>query len=104
MLNFGVMVKKYPGMSEEQNREIAKAYVKQSQDAFAEDVAIWDNKVRIDNPILCEGDGPVYQLRQWYQQFYVDRAKVDPALADKMVFQHTYTETDLKPNLDHVDV
>ena len=27
---------------------------------------------RIDNPLLCEEDGPVYQLRRWYEQFYVD--------------------------------
>ena len=39
---------------------------------FEQDVAIWKNKARIDNPLLCEEDGPVYQLRRWYEQFYVD--------------------------------
>ena len=30
----------------------------------------------IQNPLLCEEDGPVYQLRRWYEQFYVDVADV----------------------------
>ena len=43
---------------------------------FEQDVEIWKNKARIDNPLLCEEDGPVYQLRRWYEQFYVDVADV----------------------------
>ncbi len=39
---------------------------------FEQDVEIWRNKTRIDNPLLVEEDGPVYQLRRWYEQFYVD--------------------------------
>lgn len=35
-----------------------------------------DTKVRIDNPLLCDGDGPVNMLRKWYNQFFVDRADV----------------------------
>jgi len=36
-------------------------------------VDIWRHTRRaIDNPLLVEEDGPVYQLRRWYQQFYVD--------------------------------
>lgn len=56
------------------NQAIAKAYVKQAQEAFYEDVAIWHTKTRVDNPLLCDGDGPVYQLRRWYEQFYTDVA------------------------------
>ncbi|WP_396453258.1 Rieske 2Fe-2S domain-containing protein, partial [Actinomadura sp.] len=33
---------------------------------FEQDIEIWRNKTRIDNPLLCEEDGPVYQLRRWY--------------------------------------
>ena len=75
-LRFGVMVKLFPGMSKEQSDEMVKGYVALSQQAFFEDVDIWHNKVRVDNPILCDGDGPVNRLRQWYNQFYVDRADV----------------------------
>jgi 3-ketosteroid 9alpha-monooxygenase subunit A len=48
--------------------------VQQAQEAFYEDVAIWHSKTRVDNPLLCDGDGPVYQLRRWYEQFYTDVA------------------------------
>ncbi|WP_166365283.1 Rieske 2Fe-2S domain-containing protein [Pseudomonas akapageensis] len=73
-LRYGVLVKKIPGLSEEQNQAMAKAYVEQAQEAFYEDVAIWHTKTRVDNPLLCDGDGPVYQLRRWYEQFYTDVA------------------------------
>ena len=33
---------------------------------------------RIDNPPLVEEDGAVYQMRRWYQQFYVDVADKSP--------------------------
>src|ERR1700738_5015689 len=50
---------------------------------FEQDVAIWKNKARIDNPLLVEEDGPVYQLRRWYQQFYVDAADVQPEMVER---------------------
>ncbi len=53
---------------------------------FGQDVAIWTNKTKIDNPLLCAEDGPVYQLRRWYEQFNVDVADVTPG----MVARHEY--------------
>jgi len=75
-LRFGVMVEKNPELSDEQNDAIADNYVELAQNAFRQDVEIWDTKRRIDNPLLCNGDGPIYQLRDWYAQFYLDAAKV----------------------------
>jgi 3-ketosteroid 9alpha-monooxygenase subunit A len=54
---------------------------------FEQDVAIWKNKARIDNPLLCEEDGPVYQLRRWYEQFYVVVADVAPDMVDRFEFE-----------------
>ncbi|RSN63788.1 Rieske 2Fe-2S domain-containing protein [Actinomadura sp. WAC 06369] len=54
---------------------------------FQQDVEIWKNKTRIDNPLLCEEDGPVYQLRRWYQQFYVDVADVEPEMTDRFEYE-----------------
>jgi 3-ketosteroid 9alpha-monooxygenase subunit A len=85
-LRYGVLVKKIPGLSEEQNSAMAKAYVQQAQAAFYEDVAIWHSKTRVDNPLLCDGDGPVYQLRKWYQQFYSDVAELPASLAEPCTF------------------
>ncbi|QFG24473.1 Rieske 2Fe-2S domain-containing protein [Actinomadura sp. WMMB 499] len=54
---------------------------------FQQDVEIWKNKTRIDNPLLCEEDGPVYQLRRWYEQFYVDVADVTPEMNDRFEYE-----------------
>ncbi|MFG2091455.1 MULTISPECIES: Rieske 2Fe-2S domain-containing protein [unclassified Spirillospora] len=54
---------------------------------FEQDIEIWRNKARIDNPLLCEEDGPVYQLRRWYEQFYVDVADVRPEMTDRFEFE-----------------
>ncbi|MEV0594676.1 Rieske 2Fe-2S domain-containing protein [Nonomuraea cavernae] len=54
---------------------------------FDQDVQIWKHKTRIDNPLLCEEDGPVYQLRRWYEQFYVDVADVRPEMVERFEFE-----------------
>ena len=54
---------------------------------FLQDVEIWKNKTRIENPLLSEEDGPVYQLRRWYQQFYVDVADVSEDMRQRFEFE-----------------
>ncbi|MGH8454459.1 MAG: Rieske 2Fe-2S domain-containing protein [Nevskiales bacterium] len=99
-LRFGVLVKKFPGMTQEACDAMVKQYVDLTNKAFGEDVEIWHNKVRIDNPLLCDGDGPVYQNRQWYEQFYMDAATVPAELR-----KHRVVEIDKglekKPELKH---
>ena len=56
-------------------------------DGFLQDVDIWLNKAPVQNPLLCEEDGPVYQLRRWYEQFYVDVADVAPAMTERFEFE-----------------
>lgn len=75
-LRFGVMVKKFPGMAEADCKAMVDGYIQQSRMSFYQDVDIWHTKTRVDNPVLCDGDGPVNKLRQWYKQFYVDRSQV----------------------------
>lgn len=75
-LRFGVMVKLFPGMSKADSDAMVKGYVELTQQAFFEDVAYWHTKKRVDNPLLCDGDGPIHRLRQWYNQFYVNIADV----------------------------
>ncbi len=79
-LRFGVIVKKFPGMTEEACAEMVQGYVDATNKAFGEDVEIWHNKVRVDNPLLCDSDGPVIRLRQWYDQFYQDADTVSEKL------------------------
>jgi cholesterol 7-dehydrogenase len=35
-----------------------------------QDVAIWENKVHLAKPALTRGDGPLHELRRWFQQFH----------------------------------
>lgn len=63
LLRFGVMLKKT-------GAKYADAYLKNLQLGYREDVAIWENKVWRDRPMLCDGDGPIGALRRWYKQFY----------------------------------
>ena len=85
-LRFGVMVKKFPGMSQEDCDAMVQGYVHLSQQAFFEDVHFWHTKKRVDNPVLCDGDGPIHKLRQWYQQFYVDIADVPSTWDEPKVY------------------
>ena len=72
VLQWGVIVKKLPGLSPEQADKVAAKFAKFVGLGFQQDVDIWTHKSRIDNPLLCAEDGPVYQLRRWYEQFYLD--------------------------------
>ncbi|QIX26519.1 3-ketosteroid-9-alpha-hydroxylase subunit A [Nocardioides sp. JQ2195] len=87
MLHFGLRVKRRPGMSAEAAEAGAQATGQGILAGFMQDVEIWRSKTRIDNPLLCEEDGPVYQLRRWYQQFYVDVADVTPEMTDRFEFE-----------------
>ena len=50
-------------------------------------MALWRNKTRIDNPLLCAEDGPVYQVRRWYEQFYRDVADIAPDMVARYEFE-----------------
>ena len=82
-LRFGCMVKKVPGWSEAQNEALALDYVQRNRESFYQDVDIWTHKIRVNNPVLAEGDGPVYQLREWYQQFFTDETSVPASMAER---------------------
>ena len=35
-----------------------------------QDIPIWENKIYLDTPLLCDGDGPIRKYRKWFSQFY----------------------------------
>ena len=41
---------------------------------FNQDIAIWENKIYRERPVLTKVDGPVSQYRRWFKQFYSDRS------------------------------
>lgn len=100
-LRFGVMVKKIPGMDDAACNDMIKQYVDLTCKAFSEDVEIWHNKVRVDNPLLCEGDGPILQLREWYDQFYTDRDQIPAKRSERRVVEIDQG-LEQKPPLEHV--
>ncbi|MDP9182572.1 MAG: aromatic ring-hydroxylating dioxygenase subunit alpha, partial [Actinomycetota bacterium] len=87
MLNYGMVMKKMPDWDDATNDMVAGKMLAGIGSGFMEDVKIWKNKTRIDNPLLCEEDGPVYQLRRWYEQFYVDVADIDPESTKRFEFE-----------------
>jgi 3-ketosteroid 9alpha-monooxygenase subunit A len=83
MLQWGVAVQEMPGLPADKAAKLAAAMNRSFGEGFLEDVEIWKNKSPIDNPLLTEEDGPVYQHRRWYQQFYVDAADVTAEMTDR---------------------
>ena len=45
-------------------------YMANLKAGFEDDIRIWENKLYREQPVLCDGDGPISQLRRWYRQFY----------------------------------
>jgi 3-ketosteroid 9alpha-monooxygenase subunit A len=86
-LMYGLMVKKPEGLDDATSDRIATKYSDMFGEGFLQDVHIWKNKSPIQNPLLCEEDGPVYQLRRWYEQFYVDIADVTPEMTERFEFE-----------------
>ncbi|WP_442945645.1 Rieske 2Fe-2S domain-containing protein [Nocardia sp. SSK8] len=87
VLQYGAMVKKPQGMSDEDANAMAAQFAQGVEYGFEQDVAIWKNKAPIDNPLLSEEDGPVYQLRRWYKQFYVDVEDVTDDMTKRFEFE-----------------
>jgi 3-ketosteroid 9alpha-monooxygenase subunit A len=87
VLQYGIVVEKSELLPEELAIETAVALGDFVKMGFEQDVAIWRSKTRIDNPLLVEEDGPVYQLRRWYEQFYVDVADMTPDMVDRFEFE-----------------
>lgn len=96
MLQWGVIVEKPKGMDEAMSEKLSDAMSVGVSKGFLQDVEIWKHKTRIDNPLLVEEDGAVYQMRRWYQQFYVDVADVSPDMTDRFELEVDTTKANEK--------
>ncbi len=54
----------------EATRGLARAFIDEVTRQHGQDVPIWEHKTFHQNPVLCDGDGPIHQIRKYYQQFY----------------------------------
>lgn len=51
---------------------IAQAMLDNLTNNVEQDIPIWNHKIYQENPMLCDGDGPIAQYRKWFAQFYAD--------------------------------
>jgi 3-ketosteroid 9alpha-monooxygenase subunit A len=58
---------------------LVEIYMNNLKSGFEDDLRIWENKLYREMPVLCDGDGPITQLRRWYRQFYVPPEAPPPA-------------------------
>ena len=49
---------------------VGEAFIAEIERQYGQDMPIWENKVHLERPALCEADGPIGQLRAWAKQFY----------------------------------
>ncbi|WP_405488440.1 Rieske 2Fe-2S domain-containing protein [Nocardia sp. NBC_00511] len=87
MLQWGMTLRKPQGVDDKTADRLAGKMLEGIGEGFMGDVEIWKHKSKIDNPLLTEEDGPVYQLRRWYDQFYVDVADIDPKSVQRFEFE-----------------
>jgi 3-ketosteroid 9alpha-monooxygenase subunit A len=87
LLQWGAIVRRPPGLSDAQASRVAAKFADFVGLGFQQDVEIWLHKSRIDNPLLCAEDGPVYQVRRWYDQFYCDVADIAPDMVARYEFE-----------------
>ncbi len=76
-------------------RGVGRAFTAEITRQLEEDRPIWENKVYVDKPVLCDGDGPFGAYRRWCRGFYPEwylqqaedefRRKVAPSPALPMI-------------------
>ncbi|HPZ47968.1 MAG TPA: Rieske 2Fe-2S domain-containing protein [Novosphingobium sp.] len=49
---------------------LARALIKDIGKQLDQDKVIWDRMRFEPNPIICDGDGPIPQFREWYSRYY----------------------------------
>ncbi len=90
------------GMEDDRDAQIN--HVNEMVDEFADrgvfaDLHIWKNKVPINNPILCDGDGPVIRLRQWYDQFLVPVDQVPASMKERKIYDKSEPRIEWPANM-----
>lgn len=86
VLQYGIIVET-SDLGPEMGRKAADKLSEFIIEGFQQDIEIWKHKTRIDNPLLTKEDGPVYQLRRWYDQFYMDADEVTDELTSRFEFE-----------------
>jgi len=67
-LRFSFTVKKFGGR--EITGGIGKAFVKEIARQLEQDIPVWENKIYLPRPVICDGDGPIGLYRNWAKGLY----------------------------------
>ncbi len=67
-MRLSLSVRKLP--DSDATRGLGRAFIAEIERQFAQDIPIWENKIHLERPLLCDGDGPIGALRKWARQFY----------------------------------
>jgi 3-ketosteroid 9alpha-monooxygenase subunit A len=51
---------------------LSKLAIRHAVEQVGQDVPIWEHKIYRPTPLLCDGDGPIAEYREWFRQFYAD--------------------------------
>ena len=87
VLQWGVIVEKPEGPGREDHRQARPGVHRGRQQGLPAGRRDLEEQDPHRQPAAVEEDGPVYQLRRWYQQFYVDVADVTPDMTDRFEFE-----------------
>jgi len=49
---------------------VGRAFIAEVTRQVEQDIPIWEHKVYLPRPVLCDGDGPIGVYRRWVKQFY----------------------------------
>jgi 3-ketosteroid 9alpha-monooxygenase subunit A len=63
-----------PKLLDEGKKMLAEGVKYNLIDQVQNDIPIWEHKVYLESPTLCDGDGPIHQYRKWFRQFYAESA------------------------------
>lgn len=47
--------------------------IREAKRQYGEDLPIWQNKVHLEKPMLCNDDGQISKIRRWYKLFYSNK-------------------------------
>lgn len=50
--------------------DIGETFLHGFVEGVKDDLPIWEEKIYRENPVLCDGDGPIAKHRKWFSQFY----------------------------------
>jgi phenylpropionate dioxygenase-like ring-hydroxylating dioxygenase large terminal subunit len=63
-----------PKQQTDMHKLYAQGFRDEIKHQVGQDIPIWENKIYLDSPVLCDGDGPIAKYRKWFQQFYAEAA------------------------------